>query len=57
VLAGVVQLAEDALRRTCAQVAQLEALREALGEQLAAMDEPRAAPQRESTRRKVMSAA
>jgi hypothetical protein len=53
----VVQLAEDALRRTCAQVAQLEALREALGEQLAAMDEPRAAPQHESTRRKVMSAA
>lgn len=39
VLAGVMELAEDALRRTCAQVAQLEALRDALGERLAAMDE------------------
>jgi hypothetical protein len=41
VLLGVVELAEDAWRRTCAQVAHLEAIRDGLGERLAAMDEPR----------------
>jgi hypothetical protein len=57
VLVGVVELAEDALRRTYAQVAQLEALRDALGERLAAMDESRATPRPEAARRQVMSAA
>jgi hypothetical protein len=42
VLLGVLELSGDAWRRACAQLAQLEALRDALGNQLAAMDEPRA---------------
>lgn len=57
VLLGVVQLAVDDWRRSCAQLAQLEALRDALGEWLAAMDEPRAASGLGSTRREEMSAA
>jgi hypothetical protein len=57
VLLGVVRLAVDDWRRTCAQLAQLEALRDALGERLAAMDEPRLAAALESIRREVMSAA
>ena len=40
VLLGVVYLAVDDWRRTRAKLTQLEALREALGERLAAMDEP-----------------
>jgi hypothetical protein len=40
VLLGVLQLSEDAWRRACAQLAQLEALRDALGNQLAAIEEP-----------------
>jgi hypothetical protein len=43
VLLGVVELAEDAWRRTHAQVAHLKAIRDSLGERLAAMDEPRLA--------------
>jgi hypothetical protein len=42
VLLGVLELSGDEWRRACAQLAQLEALRDALGNQLAAMDEPRA---------------
>ena len=62
VLLGVVELAEDAWRRTRAQAAQLEAIRDALGERLAAMDEPRvfvrgAGMPRESVPRELMSAA
>jgi hypothetical protein len=57
VLLGVVQLAVDDWRSACAQLARLEALREALGERLAAMDEARAAPGLESIRREEMSAA
>jgi hypothetical protein len=43
VLLAVAELAEDAWRRTCAQVAHLEAIRDALGERLAAIDGPRLA--------------
>jgi hypothetical protein len=43
VLLGVLELSGDEWRRACAQLAQLEALRDALGNQLTAMDdEPRA---------------
>jgi hypothetical protein len=42
VLLGVLEQSADAWRRACAQLAQLEALRDALGNQLAAVDEPRA---------------
>ena len=38
-LAGL-DLAEHAWRRACTRLAQLEALRDALGDQLASMDEP-----------------
>jgi hypothetical protein len=41
VLLGVLELSGDEWRRACAQLAQLGALRDALGNQLAAMDEPR----------------
>jgi hypothetical protein len=43
VLLAVIQLAVDEWRRSCAQLAQLEALRDALGERLAAMNESRVA--------------
>jgi hypothetical protein len=56
VLRGVVELAVDDWRRTRAQLAQLEALRDTLGERLAAMDEPQATGL-VSIRREVMSAA
>jgi hypothetical protein len=57
VLLGVLELAVEDWRRTCAQLAHLEALRDALGERLAAIDEPCAAPGLEYIRREVMSAA
>jgi hypothetical protein len=57
VLLGVVQLAVDDRRCACAQLARLEALRDALGERLAAMDEARVAPDLGSIRREEMSAA
>jgi len=38
-LAGL-ELAEHEWRRACTRLAQLEALRDALGDQLASMDEP-----------------
>jgi hypothetical protein len=56
VLRGVVELAVDDWRRTRAQLARLEALRDTLGERLAAMDEPQATGL-VSIRREVMSAA
>jgi hypothetical protein len=43
VLLGVLQLSEDAWRRACAQLAQLEAFRDELGKQLAVLEEPCAA--------------
>jgi hypothetical protein len=57
VLLGVLQLSEDAWRRACAQLAESEALRDALGDQLAAVDEPCAAFRHAATTRGVMSAA
>jgi hypothetical protein len=57
VLLGVAELAVDDWRRTCRQLARLQALRDALGERLAAMDEPRAACGLGSIRPGVMSAA
>jgi len=57
VLLGVVELAVDDWQRTCAQLARLEALRDALGERLTAMDEPRMGSGLDSIRREVMSAA
>jgi hypothetical protein len=57
VLLGVVQLAVDEWRRSCAQLSRLEALRDALGERLASMDEPRATSGLGSIRREEMSAA
>lgn len=56
VLMGVMELTEDAWRRARAQLVELETLRDALGEQLAGLDGPRAEP-RESLGRAVMSAA
>jgi hypothetical protein len=53
----VLELNEDAWRRTCVQLAQLEALRDALGDQLAAMDEPRAVCRGAALPYEVMSAA
>lgn len=56
VLLGVLELAEDAWRRSRAQLVELETLRDALGEQLAALDGPRA-KSRDDGRPVVMSAA
>jgi len=56
VLLGVRELAEDAWRQTQARLKELESLRDALGEQLAALDG--AAPEsRDEPRRAVRSAA
>jgi hypothetical protein len=44
VLFEVLQLAEQAWRRASAQLAELEMLRDALGDQVAGMDEARARP-------------
>jgi hypothetical protein len=56
VLREVVELAEKAWRRSRTQLAEIEALRDALGDQLTALDEYEAAGSRPATRR-VMSAA
>jgi hypothetical protein len=56
VLLGVVELAENAWRRACVQLVQIEALRDALGDQLAAMDEPRAVTRDTTIPDEVMSA-
>src|ERR1700674_3956679 len=57
VLLGVLEQSADAWRRARAQLAQLEALRDALGNQLAAMDEPRAVSRDTAIPYEVMSAA
>jgi hypothetical protein len=58
VLLGAVELAENAWRLACMQLAQIEALRDALGDQLAAaMDEPRAVTRDTTIPDEVMSAA
>jgi hypothetical protein len=57
VLLGVLQLSEDAWRRACAQLAEIEALRDALGDQLAAIDEACAAFRHAAITHGVMSAA
>jgi hypothetical protein len=57
VLLEVLQLAERAWRNASVQLAQVEALRDALEDQLAAMDEPRARPCGAAVAYRVMSAA
>lgn len=57
VLREVMDLAENAWRRARTQLAEIEALRDALGEQLAALDEYEAASATAATPRRVMSAA
>jgi hypothetical protein len=57
VLLGVLELSGDAWRRACAQLAQLEAVRDALGNHLAAMDDPRAVSRDAAKPCEVMSAA
>jgi hypothetical protein len=55
VLLGVKELAEDAWRQTQARLMELETLRDALGEQLAASDGPE--PEAREGRRAIRSAA
>ena len=57
VLHEVLQMAEQAWRSASAQLAQLEALRDALGDQMAAMEEPCAPPRGARVPCEVMSAA
>jgi hypothetical protein len=62
VLLGVLELAEESWRRARAQLTELETLRDALGEQLAAMDEladksSDVPPSRDTAQRTVMTAA
>lgn len=57
VLLGVLELSGDSWRRACARLTQLEALRDALGDRLAAMDEPCAVSRDTAIPYEVMSAA
>jgi hypothetical protein len=59
VLRAVVELAETAWRRACAHLAELEALRDSLGEELTAPDESETAapPLAAHADRRVMTAA
>jgi hypothetical protein len=56
VLLGVIELAEDAWRRASTNLAELEKLRDALGDQLAAFDGP-CRDVREAAHLQMMSAA
>jgi hypothetical protein len=57
VLLGVMELAEDAWRRARAQLLELETLRDALGEQLSAMEGPQRLMAHDPVPSAVMSAA
>ncbi len=57
VLREVMALAEDSWRRACSQLARLEAMRDALGEELADRDWREEPPTRNSNGRKAFSAA
>jgi hypothetical protein len=56
---GVMEFAETAWRRACMHLAELEAIRDSLGEELAALDdsEPAAPPLTTRAVRRAMSAA
>ncbi len=57
VLLGVIELAENSWRQKCAQAARIEGIKDALGEQLAALDGTCTAARVAPMPREIMSAA